>query len=141
VGRRRKAREIVLLVLFEGESSDSPWEEILENRLEERFSAPDTVDHARRLLSKTREHLAELDDRIRAALANWDFERVSKVDKNILRFGLAEILFFPDVPSKVIINEAIEIARKYSSEEAGKFVNGILDHFAQTCRQDVDCGT
>ena len=61
---------------------------------------------------------------------------MSLVDKNILRFALAEILYCPQVPSRVLINEAIEIANKYSSREAGKFVNGILDRFVQEYRQD-----
>jgi N utilization substance protein B len=61
-------------------------------------------------------------------------ERVSLVDKNILRFALCEILFFPDVPPKVIVDEAIEIAHKYSSEDAGRFVNGILDRFLKQYR-------
>ena len=141
MGKRRKAREIVLRVLFEGEFSDTPWQELFQGQLEGKSSGPETVEHARALLARTHEHLSELDDRIRTALTNWDLERVSLIDKNIIRFALAEILYFPDVPSKVIINEAIEIARKYSSGEAGRFVNGILDRFVRTCRQDVDCGT
>ncbi len=140
MGKRRKAREIVLRVLFEGEFSDTPWEELFQGQLEGKSSGSETVEHARTLLARTHEHLSELDDRSRTALTNWDLARVSLIDKNIIRFALAEILYFPDVPSKVIINEAIEIARKYSSAEAGKFVNGVLDRFVRTCRQDVDCG-
>jgi N utilization substance protein B len=89
-------------------------------------------------LTKTQEHLADLDEKIREGLANWDLGRVSLIDKNIIRFALVEILYFPDVPSKVIINEAIEIAHKYSSREAGQFVNGLLDRFAHAFRQDAN---
>ncbi len=138
VGKRRRAREIVLQVLYEAEFSDLPWEKILEEQVERRSSGPETVEYARALLTKTQEHLTELDDKIREGLANWDLERVSLIDKNIIRFALAEILYFPDVPSKVVINEAIEIAHKYSSRGAGQFVNGVLDHFVHTFRQDTN---
>ena len=138
VGKRRRAREIVLQVLYEAEFSDLSWEEILTEQVERRSSGPETVEYARALLTKTQEHLEELDEKIRDALANWDLERVSLIDKNIVRFALAEILYCPDVPSKVIINEAIEIAHKFSSGDAGQFVNGLLDHFVQTLRQDTN---
>ena len=137
VGKRRKAREIVLLVLYEREFSDLPWEEILDEHIKTRLSSPETSDHARALLAQTVDHVDDLDEKIRGALSNWDLERLSLIDKNIMRFALAEILFFPDVPSKVIINEAIEVAHKYSSGDAGKLVNGVLDRFVQTYRRDL----
>ena len=135
MGKRRKAREIVLQALFEAEFSDSPWEEILENQVRRRASTEETIEFARLLLSKTLENVPRLDEIIRAALENWEMERVSLVDKNILRFALCEILYFPDVPPKVIVNEAIEIAHKYSSFDAGSFINGILDRFITQFRQ------
>jgi N utilization substance protein B len=134
VGRRRKAREIVLQALYEAEFSDSQWEEILSNQTSRRDSRDETVEYARSLFSKTLENKEHIDAIIRSALQNWEMERVSLVDRNILRFALCEILFFPDVPPKVIVNEAIEIAHKYSSEEAGRFVNGILDRFLKQYR-------
>jgi N utilization substance protein B len=134
VGKRRKAREIVLQALYEAEFSDSHWEEILSNQTSRRDSSAETVEYARSLLAKTLENRDHLDEIIRAALQNWEMERVSLVDRNILRFALCEILFFSEVPPKVIVNEAIEVAHKYSSEEAGKFVNGILDRFLKQYR-------
>ncbi len=137
MGKRRKAREIVLQVLYEAEFSDLSWEEILEEHTGRRSSSEETVVYARSLLEKAYDDIARVDSTIGEALENWDFERVSLIDKNILRFALAEIWFFPQVPSRVIINEAIEIANKYSSPEAGKFINGILDRFAKEYRQDL----
>lgn len=137
MGRRRKAREIVLQALYEAEFSEKPWDEILDDQLERRGPAGETADHARRLFLSTMEHLNELDDRIESSLENWDLERVSLVDKNILRFALAEILYFDDVPSRVIINEAIEIAHRYSSSDAGRFINGLLDRFVREIRKGV----
>jgi N utilization substance protein B len=83
------------------------------------------------------EERAQLDHVLRSFLDNWDLERVSLVDRNILRFALAEVLYFPDVPSNVIIDEAIEIANRYSSEEAGRFVNGVLDRLVKEFRKDA----
>ena len=134
MGRRRKAREIVLQALYEAEFSDSPWEEILADQTARRSARGETVEYARLLFAKTLDNKEHIDAIIRSALENWEMERVALVDKNILRFALCEILFFADVPSKVIVNEAIEIAHKYSSEEAGRFVNGILDRFLKQYR-------
>ena len=127
----------MLQSLYESEFSDESWERILASQAARRASTEDTVEYARALLEKTLERTALLDDKIRAVLENWDFDRLSLIDRNILRFAIAEILFFPEVPHKVIINEAIEIAYKYSSQDAGKFINGILDRFAQEGTEDV----
>lgn len=137
MGRRRKAREVVLQALYEAEFSEKQWQEILEQQTTRRSSSELTVTYAHELLSKVKEDLGHLDGLIKDAASNWEFGRISLIDKNILRFALAEILFFPQIPSKVIINEAIEIAHKYSSAEAGRFVNGVLDRFAREYRDQT----
>ena len=138
MGKRRKAREIVLQSLYEAEFSDSTWEEILAGHTDRRGSTDETVEYARALLSTTIENKDRLDVAIRSALQNWDMDRISLIDKNILRFALCEIIYFPEVPPKVIVNEAIEVAHRFSSVDAGKFVNGILDRFLEQFRRDVD---
>lgn len=137
MSKRRKAREIVLQVLYEAEFSDRSPREILDEQLAERGSKDDTTAFARILLAHVTEHREELDRRISEAARNWDLKRISLIDRNILRFAMAEVLYCPDVPTRVIINEAIEIAHKFSSSDAGKFVNGIMDVFAQKHRQDT----
>lgn len=137
MGKRRKARELVLQALYEAEFSDKSWEEILLNQIDRRGSIGDTTEHARRLFFTTMEHLTQLDEHIKSSLENWDLQRVSLVDKNILRFALAEILYFDEIPSKVIINEAIEIAHRFSSRDAGRFINGLLDRFVREFRKGV----
>ena len=124
----------MLQSLYEAEFSDSTCEEILENQVRRRSSTEETIEYARLLFCKTIENRDHIDDLIRAALENWEMERVSLVDRNILRFALCEILYFPDVPPRVIVNEAIEVAHKYSSEQAGSFVNGVLDRFLKQYR-------
>ena len=135
MGKRRKAREIVLQALYEAEFSDKTREEIFSDQVDRRAPGDETADHARRLFFAVMDHLAELDARIEAALENWDIKRIALVDKNILRFALTEILYFDDVPSRVIINEAIEIAHRYSSSDAGRFINGLLDRFVKEYRR------
>ncbi len=128
--RRRKAREIVLQALYEIEIAGRPWEEVLENQFERRRPGRETAEYARRLLETTVDHIEELDVEIRAVLENWDITRVSVVDKNILRAALAELRHCPDVPAAVVITEAIEVARKFSSDDSSRFINGILDRLA-----------
>lgn len=127
----------MLQSLYEAEFSEREWKDILAEQAERRSSSGETVDYAGELLSSVLEHVADLDEKIRSAVEHWEFDRISLVDKNILRLALAEILFFPDVPSVTVINEAIEIAHKYSSGDAGKFVNGILDRMVHEYRWDA----
>lgn len=134
MGKRRRAREMVLQALYESEFSDGTSLKLLEEQIERRGPSEDGADRARDLFLKTVEKRPELDHIIREYLENWDFERLSLIDRNILRFALAEVLYFPDVPSSVIIDEAIEIAHRYSSEEAGRLVNGLVDRAVKQYR-------
>lgn len=134
MGKRRRAREMVLQALYESEFSDGTSLQLLEEQIERRGPSEEGADRARDLFLKTVEKRPELDHIIREYLENWDFERLSLIDRNILRFALAEVLFFPDVPSSVIIDEAIEIAHRYSSEEAGRLVNGLVDRAVKQYR-------
>lgn len=127
---------MVLQALYEAEFSDRKAADIVDEQIERRTPSDETADHARDLFLKTMEKRADLDQIIRSALDNWELERVSLVDRNILRFALAEVLYFPEVPSKVIIDEAIEVAHRYSSEDAGRFVNGLLDRLVREFRKD-----
>ena len=85
--------------------------------------APFTVELVRAMES----HRDELDDLIRTKIERWEFHRVALVDRLILRMAAAELQYFPDVPPKVSINEAIEVAKKFSTEHSGRFINGVLD--------------
>ena len=78
------------------------------------------------------EHLDEIDEKIAKYTENWQLSRMAVVDRNILRFSVYELLFMDDIPPKVTINEAVNVAKKYSQDEAGKFVNGVLDKIHHT---------
>jgi len=127
---------MVLQALYEAEFSDRGALEIVDEQIMRRAPSDATATHARDLFLMTMEKRADLDHIIRSVLDNWELERVSLVDRNILRFALAEVLYFPEVPAKVIIDEAIEVAHRYSSDDAGRFVNGLLDRMVREFRKE-----
>ncbi len=126
----------MLQALYEAEFSDRPQQDVIDEQVGRRAPSDETAEYARALFLKTIEKKDDLDRIIDPLLENWDPARVSLVDRNILRFALAEVLYFPDVPARVIIDEAIEVAHRFSSEEAGRFVNGLVDKFVKEFRKD-----
>ncbi len=85
---------------------------------------------ARDLVAAATERSAQIDELITSASKNWRLDRMSRVDRNILRLGAGELLAFPDVPVKVVINEAVELAKRFGTAESSAFVNGVLDRIA-----------
>ncbi len=99
---------------------------------ERRLLVRDSFEHAKRLVSGTLDGLAEIDEMIRAHAENWRLERMPPIDRNILRLALYEMLHEESVPKVVIVDEAIELAKKYGSENSSRFVNGLLDGVLRT---------
>jgi len=91
----------------------------------------ETVTFAKILLELAEKHLEEADELIRTVLENWEWDRLCAMDRAILGVAVLELLYLPEVPAKVVINEAIEIAKEFSTEKSGMFVNGILDSIAK----------
>ena len=125
--KRRLVREKVLQVLYAHELSHESVDFLLGNIAAPLKHDPATFEFAKQLAYKAIEHLDEIDGMIRKRVEHWEFNRLAVIDKIILRIGICELLFFDDIPPKVTINEAIEIARRYSTEKSDKFVNGVLD--------------
>ena len=105
---------------------DSPLK-TLEDIFEKRRYSKEIKDYSRRLLQDTIAHLDEIDKKIRENLQTWRFERLSFLDRALLRLSTCELLYYSDIPPKVSINEAVEIARFYGTEGAAKFINAVLD--------------
>uniref|UniRef100_A0A7C4XJW0 Transcription antitermination protein NusB n=1 Tax=candidate division WOR-3 bacterium TaxID=2052148 RepID=A0A7C4XJW0_UNCW3 len=124
---RRLARELALKILYGYECGLDSLPELIAGVLGKKNYKNGVKNYCRELVTKTINHLSEIDRMIIEVLKNWNYERVSLIDKLILRMGTCEILYFPDIPNEVSINEAIEIGKKYGSEESGKFINGVLD--------------
>jgi len=125
--KRRIIRERVLQALYAHELSHDPVEAIVQTVLEDLKKDQTAHDFARALVEKVVETESELDTLIKKKVANWEFNRLAVIDRVILRICICELLYFEDIPPKVSINEAIEIARRYSTEKSDKFVNGVLD--------------
>ncbi|MDD5217220.1 MAG: transcription antitermination factor NusB [Candidatus Omnitrophica bacterium] len=131
--KRTQAREYALQILYEHEMNPDSAENILSLFWEEHQDAvQDIRDFTKMLVNGTLEHLAELDAVITRYIENWELNRLAVVDRNILRFATYEILYRDDIPPKVTINEAVNIAKKFSQEDSGKFVNGVLDKINHT---------
>jgi N utilization substance protein B len=128
---RRRARELALQLLYQHEHTGADLE-IMQTDFDEWTNAGDSVrDFADRLLRGTLEHIKMLDDELARQTAHWRLERLAAVDRNILRLAMFELLFETDTPPAVVIDEAIEIAKKFGAEESGRFVNGVLDGFVK----------
>jgi N utilization substance protein B len=129
VGRRRLAREIALQALYVADVSRTPAEEsfAIVIRREDGEADAETVAFARELALGALERVESLDATIQERAANWAMSRMAAVDRNVLRLAAYELAARPDTPVGVVIDEAIEIVRKYSTEEATRFINGILD--------------
>ena len=124
---RRIARECALQSLYAYELTQDQLEKIVGDVIDSRINDEKTRAFAEILVRNVVKHQKELDRMIRNKAINWDFTRIAIIDKLILRMGISEFLFFEDIPPKVTINEAIEIAKKFSTEKSGSFINGILD--------------
>jgi N utilization substance protein B len=125
--RRRILREKVVQALYAFELSGNPVEDVVEQTLAGLKKNNEAHEFARSLVFETVKHAPEIDTIIRAKVANWDFKRIALLDRLILRMAICELVYFRDIPPKVTMNEAIELAKLFSTEKSGQFVNGILD--------------
>lgn len=125
--KRRLIRERVLQALYAYELSGEPLPHVVDYVFSDLKVQKEALEFARLFIETVVDHLDEIDRIIRDKVANWEFSRIAVIDKLILRMGICELMFFEDIPPKVTINEAIEIAKRYSTENSGMFVNGVLD--------------
>ncbi len=132
-GSRRSGRAYALQLLYARDGDPATdvtgaavsWADTFELEVD-----PSGQTFARELVAAATERAAEIDELIAGASKNWRIDRMSRVDRNILRLGACELIAFRDVPVKVVINEAVELAKRYGTAESGAFVNGVLDRIA-----------
>jgi len=127
MGARRKARELALQMLFQHDMSGNEPDMILTTFDDLQKSKPNTREFATKIFRGTVNHLTEIDDMIQAQAENWRLSRMAVVDRNISRMSVYEFLHETDTPKLVIIDEAIEIAKKFGTQKSSQFINGILD--------------
>jgi len=125
--KRRLAREKALQALYAYELSKEPISNIMETIFGEFRKHEEDFEFAKRLVNEVIAHQQETENIIKSKVAHWEFDRIAVIDKILLSMGICEFLHFPDIPPKVTINEAIEIAKVYSTDKSDKFINGILD--------------
>jgi len=126
--RRRQSREFALQILYQRDAGGEAVESVIASFWESQGAAqPDIRSFAEELVRGAEQRRESIDQRILAASEHWDPARMAAIDRTILRLAIFELLHRSDIPPKVSINEYIEIAKKFSTEDSGAFVNGILD--------------
>jgi len=136
MGTRRKSRELALQMLFQADMGKQQPEEVRNTFWRERTDVGREVQgFAEDLFRVATDRSADIDRLIEGHAENWRMERMAAVDRNILRASVAELLGFPGTPRAVVINEALEIARKFSGPESVQFINGVLDSIGRELEQ------
>jgi transcription antitermination factor NusB len=137
--KRRRSREYALQILFQ---LDLTGAEISDTVFSDFWEGNDEGDEVKAftsaLVKTTRENLVLIDETIKKAAEHWVIDRMAVIDRNILRAATCELLFSHDIPTSVVIDEALEIAKKYSTEDSAPFINGILDKIAHTVSVSAD---
>jgi N utilization substance protein B len=137
VGKRSKGRALLLQAMYASRLSGRNLTDSLEDQIERRESSAETAAFARELGRKVVNHGATLEKSVGPLLANWDLERVGLLERLILSLALTELHHSPEVPARVVINEACELAREFCDDGAVKFVNGVLDRAATDLEREV----
>ncbi len=137
MGIRRQARESALQMLYQLDVGGQKARDIINTFWQGSDAAKDEREFANHIFEGVSGELEAIDETIAAHSLNWKISRMASVDKNILRMAVFELTRCPDIPVKVTINEAVEIAKRFGSAESGAFVNGILDNIARGIVKDV----
>ncbi len=130
MANRHLSRSIAMQILFEWDfkkTSAKELQQIILRTIKE--FAPkneESVEFVRELVNGVKDNLAEIDELIKKYAPEWPLEQITTIDRNVLRLGIYELIFSENIPSKVAINESIELAKTFGSESSGKFVNGVL---------------
>lgn len=133
---RHKSRELALQTLYACEVGlTSEWNTMLDQIAESSALSEDVKKYARDLVSCVYKSIDEIDRSIQERAANWEMKRMAAIDRNIIRLAVAEMTCFDDVPVKVVIDEAVELAKTFGTGDSGKFVNGVIDSIHKKNRQ------
>lgn len=134
--KRTLSREIALQLLYELDATGTLEEERIKSHSESRRAAAQTRDYAAQLIEGVRKNIKEIDSHIEEFAENWSLLRMPVVDRTILRIATYELVFLDDIPPKVAINEAVDLAKRFGGADSGSFVNAILDKIrAKYCKQ------
>jgi transcription antitermination protein NusB len=126
LSERTRARLLAMQALYELDVTNHDVETVIRRRLEEDRTPAEAAGYVTRLIEGVQQHQGEIDRRIEAAAPAWPLDQMARVDKSILRLAIYEMIYQADIPPKVAINEAVEIAKRFGHESSPKFVNGVL---------------
>lgn len=132
MGKRRRSREIALQLLYQIEVNPLDPREALELFWKSFSPSREGKEFTARIVEGVHQHGEEIDRLIERHSEHWKLDRMDRVDRNILRMGVFELMYCDDIPTKVALNEAIDLGKKFGSEESGGFINGILDKIDKT---------
>jgi len=135
MGKRRQSREVALKLLYALDITRADVKQVLRTPWAEAMMPDDIRDFTTTLVTGVIRQRHQIDAFIQECSTNWSLERIGLVERNILRFAIYELCFLPDIPPNVTINEAVEVAKKYGTEEAPAFINGVLDHIKHAVGQ------
>ena len=124
---RRKARELTLKALYAYSIAGTDPEQIVDDIISPSLIKTEAKEFSRSLFFKVIQNIKDIDKLIKDHVKSWDFSRIASIEKNLLRMGICEFLFFDDIPSTISIDEAIELAKKYADKDSKNFVNAVLD--------------
>ncbi|GAB4350582.1 MAG: N utilization substance protein NusB [Candidatus Abyssubacteria bacterium] len=140
MGSRRKAREKALKILFQIDFNEVDVRAVLDEFWKEHPSGEKVREFTETLVKGAVANRERIDMMISSTLKNWSLERLNAVDRAILRCAVFELMYMPDIPPKVTINEAVEIAKAYGTDESGSFINGVLDNIRERVGKSTEAG-
>jgi len=135
-GERRRAREVLFRVTYQADITGDSYAEAWSARQAEERLGPGQIQLIEEVLAVLACRGREVDAALEGAAEHWRLARLSATDRSVLRAAVAELMSRPDTPARVVLDEAIEIAKRYGSEESGRFVNGVLDRVARALRPE-----
>jgi len=138
--KRTQGREYALQILYQIDITKDPEDRILADFWKGLEAEPEVSDFAAKLVTGTVRNMNKIDEVISKYASNWKLSRMAVIDRNVLRMATYELLFCDDIPPKVSINEAVDLAKKFGDTESGKFVNGILDKIKKEETSDGKTG-
>ncbi len=134
---RRKAREFALQMLYQWDVTQNKPSKIEASFWKQARGAQSTRAFANRLFEGAVQASGKIDERLKKHARNWRLDRMAAIDRNILRLGVYELFYEPETPPKVILNEAVELAKKFSAEDSAGFINGVLDAISKSISKDT----
>jgi len=137
MGNRRFSRELVIQFLYLSEMNEGEIENQLKSFWENNSCQEDVQSFAENILNDIFDHKKEIDDKLEKYSDNWTLSRMAVIDRNLLRMAASELMYSKTVPSKVAIDEAVEIAKKFGTEDSPNFINGVLDRILKELKPDI----